>query len=146
MSHASKPSVTVVVPVHNEASFLPDAEADITVLIAENGSTDTTGDLVKQAMEAHPTLKLLELDEPNYGAAMRDGFLASDTDWVANFDIDYFSGPFLTEALSLSDEADIVLASKRVEGSNDQRGLVRRLATWTFNFILRPLLTTLLRV
>jgi glycosyltransferase involved in cell wall biosynthesis len=148
MSHASKPSVPVVVPVHNEASFLPDAlprllvemervEADITVLIAENGSTDTTGDLVKQAMEAHPTLKLLELDEPNYGAAMRDGFLASDTDWVANFDIDYFSGPFLTEALSLSDEADIVLASKRVEGSNDQRGLVRRLATWTFNFILR---------
>ncbi len=118
-------------------SELADVNASITVLIAENGSTDETAALVRQAMATFPNLSLLELDEPNYGAAMRDGFVAADSDWVVNFDIDYFSGDFLNRALALSDRADIVLASKRVQGSDDQRGFVRRLATWVFNLILR---------
>lgn len=140
--------MTVVVPVHNEASFLPnalpnllaemhDVAAEITVLVVENGSTDTTADLVREAMANRSDLFLLELAEPNYGAAMREGFLAARTDWVANFDIDYFSGSFLTSALALADTADVVLASKRASGSDDQRGFIRKLATWTFNLILR---------
>lgn len=141
-------SVTVVIPVHNEASFLPGAlprlfdeldsvDADISVLVAENGSTDNTTDLVRDAMENFRNLQLLELPTPDYGAAMREGFLQADTEWVVNFDIDYFSGGFLTDALSLSDSADIVLASKRVEGADDRRSSIRRFATWTFNQILR---------
>jgi hypothetical protein len=88
-------------------------------------------------MVNYPNLDLLELPTPDYGAAMRDGFLQSDTEWVANFDIDYFSGEFLAKALALGETADIVLASKRVEGADDQRTATRRFATWTFNQILR---------
>ena len=116
---------------------LDGVDADITVLVAENGSTDGTADLVREAMVNYPNLDLLELPTPDYGAAMRDGFLQSDTEWVANFDIDYFSGEFLAKALALGETADIVLASKRVEGSDDQRTATRRFATWTFNQILR---------
>lgn len=148
MPASSSPTVTVVIPVHNEASFLPgalprlfdelrDVDADVVVVVAENGSTDGTADLVRAAMIDHPGLDLLELPTPDYGAAMRDGFLQADTDWVANFDIDYFSGEFLSAALDLSDTADIVLASKRTEGADDQRSVTRRFATWTFNQILR---------
>lgn len=148
MSETPEQSITVVIPVHNEATFLPGAlpelftelagvDASILVLVAENGSTDNTAELVRKAMGTYTNLSLLELDEPNYGAAMRDGFLAADSDWVANFDIDYFSGEFLNRAIALSGSTDIVLASKRVEGSDDQRGFVRRLATWVFNQILR---------
>jgi len=148
MSPSPAPTVTVVIPVHNEAEFLPGAipqlfaelesvDADIRVLVAENGSTDATTNLVREAMEVYPTLDLLELAAPDYGAAMRDGFMAANTDWVVNFDIDYFSGEFLTSALALSDEADIVLASKRAEGSEDKRSFIRRLATWVFNLVLR---------
>ncbi len=116
---------------------LDGVDADITVLVAENGSTDGTADLVREAMVNYPNLDLLELPTPDYGAAMRDGFVRADTEWVANFDIDYFSGEFLTNALALSDTADIVLASKRIEGADDQRTVTRRFATWTFNQILR---------
>jgi glycosyltransferase involved in cell wall biosynthesis len=148
MPASERPTISVVIPVHNEADFLPGAlpalfselaavDADITVLIAENGSTDATADLVREAMTSHTNLRLLELPTPNYGAAMRDGFLATDGDWVVNFDIDYFSGAFLSQALALGDEADIVLASKRVEGSKDDRGFIRVLATWAFNMILK---------
>jgi glycosyltransferase involved in cell wall biosynthesis len=148
MSHPSNRSITVVIPVHNEAGFLPVAlpklfaemdtvDADIRVLVAENGSTDDTANLVRHAMTTYPNLSLLELPEPNYGAAMRAGFLHAQTVWVVNFDIDYFSGAFLNAAIALEHDADIVLASKRAAGSDDQRGFVRRLATWTFNQILR---------
>jgi glycosyltransferase involved in cell wall biosynthesis len=142
------PEITVVIPVHNEADYLPTAlpllfdemgkvDASVRVLIAENGSTDTTPEIVREAMEVYPDLDLLELDDPDYGAAMRDGFLAADSEWVVNFDIDYFSSEFLNDALTYRDSADIVLASKRIAGSEDRRGPTRRLATFTFNQILR---------
>lgn len=148
MVNSIRPTITVVIPVHNEATFLPGAlgrlfeeigtvNADIAVLIAENGSTDNTAELVREAMLKYPNLGLLQLPTPDYGAAMRDGFLRADTEWVANFDIDYFSGEFLTNALALAGSADIVLASKRAEGADDKRSLTRRFATWTFNQILR---------
>jgi glycosyltransferase involved in cell wall biosynthesis len=148
MADSTLPTVTVVIPVHNEAAFLPGAlprlfdeldgvDADVKVLVVENGSTDGTADLVRKAMANHQNLDVLELPMPDYGAAMRDGFLQADSEWVANFDIDYFSGEFLSEALAFAGTADIVLASKRAEGADDQRTPTRRFATWTFNQILR---------
>ena len=153
MPQTPPPSVTVVIPVHNESDYLPGAlpqlfaemdsvNADVRVVIAENGSTDNTADLVRKAMETYPSLSLLELATPDYGAAMREGFMHASTDWVANFDIDYFSGDFLNDALGCADSADIVLASKRVEGADDQRGGLRVFATWTFNQILRVVLSS----
>ena len=148
MADALSPQVTVVIPVHNEAEYLPtalpllldemeDVNAEVTILMAENGSTDATADIVRDAMKTHPELELLQLPSADYGAAMRDGFLNSTSEWVVNFDIDYFSASFLNDALSHQDDADIVLASKRVAGAEDKRGTTRRLATWTFNQILR---------
>ena len=148
MTDDARTDVTVVIPVHNEADYLPSAfpllfaematvDANVSVVMAENGSTDATAQLVKDAMDDYPNLSLLELPTPDYGAAMRDGFLAADTEWVVNFDIDYFSGSFLNDALALALDADIVLASKRADGADDQRGPTRRAATWTFNQVLR---------
>ena len=56
---------------------------------------------------AWPALSVIRHHEPD-GASMRAGFLAASAEWVANFDIDYFSGPFLTTVLSEHSEADIV--------------------------------------
>ncbi len=146
---AIRPSVAVVIPVHNEADYLPPAierlfaelaavDADVSVVIAENGSTDGTAGVVKKLMPSHPGLSVLELPKADYGAAMRAGFLAAESDWVVNFDIDYFSGDFLATALRC-DDADIVLASKRAPGSEDRRSRFRRLATWGFNILLTVL-------
>jgi len=144
----ARPTFSVVVPVHNEADYLPEAlvelfqelatvAADTTVLIAENGSTDGTADEVKKAMQQYPSLSLISLPTPDYGAAMRDGFLATTGDWAVNFDIDYFSGDFLNTVLEVGIGADIVLASKRAEGADDRRSPFRRFGTWTFNQILQ---------
>ena len=146
-------TLSIVIPVHNEAGYLPgalaelfdeisDVPASITVLVAENGSTDGTAQAVRELMDRYPGLDLLQLPTPDYGAAMREGFVSTDGEWVVNFDIDYFSADFLRSVLSIGDDADLVLASKRAEGADDRRGSVRRFATWTFNQVLRFVLSS----
>jgi len=144
------PRITVVVPIHNEADYLPGAlsalldeleavDGDATVVLAENGSTDGTAQTADRLAAEHPSVVARHIDVADYGAAMRDGFVSATGDWVVNFDIDYFSGDFLAKALALEPRPDIVLASKRAEGADDRRSLIRRTATWGFNVLLRVL-------
>jgi glycosyltransferase involved in cell wall biosynthesis len=146
-------TLSVVIPVHNESDYvagaleelfneIADVPASITVLVAENGSTDGTADEIRRLMPAYSHLALLELPTPDYGAAMREGFLSSDGEWVVNFDIDYFSADFLRTVLDVGPDIDIVLASKRADGADDRRSAVRRFATFTFNQILRFVLSS----
>lgn len=145
------PTVTIVVPIHNEASYLPGAMprlidevrtagVSFELILAENGSTDDTARIARDLAETHHEVRVLELPRPDYGAAMRAGFRSATGAWVVNFDIDYFSGRFLSEALALEDVADLVLASKRLPGSQDRRSPLRRTGTLVFNFLLRTLL------
>lgn len=141
-------TVTVVVPVFNEADYLGGAipklvgelesvDATLTILIVENGSTDGSAAIVRSMMPEYPQLDLLQLPEPNYGAAIRAGFAAAETDWVVVFDIDYFSGSFLASAMERRQDADLVIGSKRMPDSDDRRSFTRRTATWLLNTILR---------
>lgn len=141
------PLLSIVIPVHNEAAFMPgavarlhgelaDIDATYEVILAENGSFDGTQEVVARMTEEYPAVRSLTLPTPDYGTAMRAGFLAATGDWVVNFDIDYFSGDFLRMVLERTETADVILASKRTEGADDRRGIVRRLATFVFNTIL----------
>lgn len=143
-------SVTIVIPIHNEAEFLAAAVARLTeeladvgarcdIILAENGSTDGTSGIAADLAARRSDLTVLHLPDPDYGAAMRTGFRKGGGDWMVNFDIDYFSGEFLEGALALAGDADVVLASKRAPGSDDRRTLFRRMGTLVFNSILRLL-------
>ena len=144
------PTLSVIVPIHNEAGYLTGALSDLVeelgavgvsyeVILAENGSTDGTDEIAATLSRRIPDVSTFSLPEPNYGAAMRAGFGKASGEWVVNFDIDYFSGPFLRDGLALADSADIVLASKRAEGADDRRSLLRRAGTFAFNMILKLL-------
>jgi len=143
-------SLTIVVPVYNEAEFIPEAlpkliaaveeaGAPYTIRIVENGSSDGTGDIAREA-GSHGNLVVDSLATPDYGAAMRYGFLAADSDWVVNFDIDYFSADFLRQVLMQPDDVDLVIGSKRDPASEDRRPFIRRLATGVFNLLLTVIL------
>ena len=144
------PFISVVVPVYNEADFVPQAlpklieemesaGAPFRVIIVENGSTDDTADIARDVSQGMP-VQVLSLEIADYGAAMREGFLAAEGDWVINFDIDYFSGDFVRSVLEQPDEVDLVIGSKRDPGSQDKRPPIRRLATRVFNLLLSTVL------
>lgn len=143
-------SISIVVPVYNEADFIPVAlpkliatteEVDVpcTIHIVENGSTDDTAEVAKKtAGDANVVVD--SLPTPDYGAAMRHGFLEADGDWVVNFDIDYFSAAFLEQLLEQPDDVDLVIGSKRDPASEDLRPPIRRVATRVFNLLLTVIL------
>ena len=144
---SQQPTISVVIPIYNEAGFMEqalrdlrdqiaDVPADISIMLAENGSTDGTPQLAARLADEWDALEWLHIDEPDYGGAMREGFLASTGEWVVNFDIDYFSADFLAHVATAVD-ADVILASKRAAGSEDRRSVLRRLGTWGFNLVLR---------
>lgn len=146
------PTISVVVPVYNEADFVPEAlpklvqEMDAVgvsyrILLVENGSTDDTAETARRVAAGMP-VDVLSLPVPDYGAAMRQGFLASEGEWVINFDIDYFSADFVRVVLGQPDTVDLVIASKRDPESEDRRPAIRRLATRVFNLLLRTILAS----
>lgn len=144
----SSPPFTVVIPVHNEAAFLPEALArlneeleglEFDLVLAENGSTDGTDETAGRLADVYPWLRVIQLSHADYGAALRAGFEAAGADWVVAFDIDYFSRRFVDEVLENRDLADIILASKRDPRTEDRRSPLRRLGTRVFNVILRSL-------
>ena len=144
--------VAIVIPVYNEAAFirsaidsitaeLGDIQAAVHIYVVENGSTDATGAIAEELDSEMPALSAIRIPTANYGLAMREGFRTaadSGATWVVNFDIDYFSGPFVADLLGPTGSgADIVIASKRDPSSDDRRTLMRRIATLIFNLILR---------
>jgi len=143
-------SVSVVVPVYNEASFIPQAlpslieamesiGASFEILIVENGSSDGTAEAAREAGE-NASVEVFSLPEADYGAALRHGFLHASGKWVVNFDIDYFSSDFLRTVLNQPDSVDLVIGSKRDPESEDRRPFIRRIATRVFNLLLRVIL------
>ena len=143
-------SIAVVLPVYNEADFIAEALPALVetmntvgvpyrIFIVENGSSDNTAEVARESAGNAP-VEVISLPEPDYGAAMRRGFLEANGDWVVNFDIDYFSAQFLSSVLAQPDDVDLVIASKRDPNSDDRRPFMRRLATAVFNVLLRTIL------
>jgi glycosyltransferase involved in cell wall biosynthesis len=144
---------SIVIPVFDESAFLPvglprmvdeleTAGLDYRLLMMDNGSRDGTADIARRVADDLPNPERIEvhsLPDPDYGAAMREGFIRAEGDWVVNFDIDYFSAGFLGKVETLAADADLVIASKRDRESEDRRSPLRRLATGVFNLLLRSL-------
>ena len=144
---------SVVVPIHNEAAFLENAlkemraelekvSAHPEVWLVENGSTDDTLAVAERLAAEDQEMSVAILSEANYGGALREGLLKASGEWVVTFDIDYFSGRFVSQLRDLKDGADVVIASKRAPGSSDERSLLRRAGTLVFNWLIRLMLGT----
>lgn len=144
------PSLSIVMPAHNEAGFLTPGVSDVVeglrrqaetfeVIVVENGSTDTTLDEAKQLSDDHDEVRYLTLADPDYGNALRAGFLESRNDVVVNFDVDYYDLDFLRRAVPLVAGGDtvIVVGTKRGAGAVDTRPASRRVVTAVFSTILR---------
>jgi glycosyltransferase involved in cell wall biosynthesis len=143
--------LSVVVPAHNEQDYLEAAVVDLVkglrsrehpfeIIVCENGSSDATAVLAADLSDRFDEVRSLSADRPDYGVALRVGFLAATGDVVANFDVDYIDLAFLDAALALLDGTAApaaVLASKRTHGAKDTRAPGRRVVTAAFSLVLR---------
>lgn len=148
------PDVSIVIPVYNEEGILSASVADLfekighsaklegltfEVILAENGSNDRTVDVARRFISHHPEVRLIHVDEPNYGRALKTGIREARGEYVICDEIDLCDVDFYERALyRLREEGyDMVVGSKTLERSFDKRPPYRRFATHVINGLLR---------
>ena len=109
------------------------------LLLCENGSRDRTIEIGRELEIEHPEVRMLHAGQPNYGLAMKMGILEARGEYVICDEIDLLDTEFYARAMALLERSDteMVVGSKAMVGSNDQRPLFRRLATRVYNGLLR---------
>ncbi len=144
--------VSVVIPVFNEQSILmQNAEAlarylddalgagNWLFIFVDNGSTDATPVLLQEIVGRCPLCRVVNLKEPNYGAALKAGLQAATTKWVYLLDIEQWDLPFMTWAWSNRHDYDVFLASKRADPTINFQRPYRRFLSASLNFALQQL-------
>lgn len=143
-------TVEIVIPVYNEESILvrqltgilEQLPAGFTVSVIENGSSDTTAELLGDLEDSFPSLSSTSLPDPNYGLAMKTGIMNAGGDVLIIDDLDVLDTDFWIRGLRLLAEGDVELVqgSKVLAGRNDRRPFIRKAATRSLTFLLRTLL------
>ena len=144
------PHLSIVIPVYNEEGILRGSVLELEeklrrfgwsyeLLLCENGSRDRTVEIGKELAAEHPYVRMLSVGQPNYGAAMKMGIAEARGRYVICDEIDLVDTEFYARAMALLErsDTDLVVGSKTMVGSNDQRPLFRRAATRVYNGLLR---------
>jgi len=128
--------------IHKEATSLFNKlfnENKIELLIVENGSTDRTLILSYKLAKRFPYIRVIHLENPSYGKALKTGLVLSQGDYVAIINIHFHNLYFVSQALDIfkkNDDLAVVVGSKNLKESQDKRPWIRRLITKIFNFVL----------
>lgn len=146
----NSPELTIVIPVYNEEGILREAVTALVgelaeldwsyeLILAENGSRDNTVSLGKTLEEEFEQVTMLSVNEPNYGLALRTGIERARGKYVICDEIDLCDIDFYKRAMDLlrSSGTEMVVGSKVMKGSHDQRPVMRRVATRVINGMLR---------
>ncbi|MCX6761639.1 MAG: glycosyltransferase family 2 protein [Candidatus Moranbacteria bacterium] len=132
-----KPFISVIIPTYNEAVKEKDMEDHLNsikayfekigrsyeVIIALDGPTDNTPDLVEEKIKDKPNFKVLHRKENRgKGYTIREGFAAARGEWQLWTDMDGAT-PIsnLDNFIPKFSEADIVIGSRDLKNSNIQK-------------------------
>jgi glycosyltransferase involved in cell wall biosynthesis len=152
---SADPRISIVIPIYNEQAILHAAVVDLRerlkpfgwnyeIILAENGSKDRTIEIghelaAKYDNPADGQVKIISMGEPNYGKAMKQGILLARGDLVICDEIDLCDADFHHRAIEILEtgEADLVIGSKLAVGSEDDRPMLRHVASMAYSALLR---------
>ncbi|HKS91580.1 MAG TPA: glycosyltransferase [Tepidiformaceae bacterium] len=149
---AAVPRVDIVLPVYNEVTVL---EASVTTLlafldgqpqydwrivIADNGSTDGTGDLARTLATRDPRVRALVLTIKGRGYALRDAWVESDANIVSYMDIDLSTDikhiPRLIDMVA-HEGCDVAIGSRLAKGAQTKRQIKREITSRGYVLLIR---------
>jgi glycosyltransferase involved in cell wall biosynthesis len=131
--------ISVVIPAYNEGlavgsvvseigQLLASRDIDAEIIVVDDGSTDSTGQLARAA----GARVLRHRSNRGYGAALKTGIAEARNNVIAITDADgTYPARYLPEMLRLLEQADMVVGARK--GSNVRVPLVRRPAKWALN-------------
>ncbi len=138
MQTEAMPRVSVIVPAHNAEKYLDQClqsilgqtERDIEVVCVDDGSTDSTPEMLAKAAEADPRVRVITQECAGAGAARNAGLAVAHGEYLSFLDADDFFEPeMLKDAADKLDQtgADIVAYKGWIF---DERRQSNRQANW----------------
>jgi len=141
--------LSIVIPLYNEEAIVDRAvrylidqlrtlQRPFELVLVANGCRDMTIPILQELQVNYPEIRVLELREANYGAALRYGIESAIGPIVLCDEIDLCDVGFHRRALRRldHDECEMVIGSKAMRGSRDKRPITRRAATRVINGML----------
>jgi len=151
-----QPSALIVLPVYNEEKALRQSVKTLTafladydkykwkIVIADNNSTDNTGNIGREIEAEDPLVQYLHIPRKGRGIALRTAWEQTECDFVSYMDIDLSTGlDALIRAMDLLNEgADIVVGNRLAKNSNTTRCLKREFISRSYNMVIKQALGT----
>ena len=152
-------SLDVVLPVLNEErdlapavetllAFLADnlQEYDCRIIIADNGSTDSTPAICRELSRDDPRVDFIRLEERGRGRALKRAWAESEAAIVGYMDVDMSTGldalPLLVRAIA-QEGYDIAIGSRLARGARVVgRPLKREIISRAYSLIVRTMFQT----
>jgi glycosyltransferase involved in cell wall biosynthesis len=147
---------SLIIPVHNEAIILENNTkvilrylrtilTNFEILLIENGSQDETGNIAKILNHENEFVRVLFINQPCLGEALKRGIKESNYDKIIYFPIDLsVSLDFIQESVILLDSFDIVVGSKHLISKSDTRRIHRRLLSIYYHWLVRKICRTII--
>ena len=149
---ASLPTVDVVIPCLNEVKVIRDSvektlacfdanpQYQWRVIVADNGSTDGTSDVVRQMEREDPRVKALVLAIRGRGLALKEAWTTSTADVVSYMDADLSTDlvhlPKLIEMV-VSGKCEVAIGTRLARGSKTKRSLKREITSRGYVAMIR---------
>jgi dolichyl-phosphate beta-glucosyltransferase len=148
LSELKRPTLSIVIPAHNEETRLPPSlekidafiktqPFSIEVIVVENGSTDRTVEVAQKFADTHPYVRVIEAAVRGKGLAVKVGMLAAEGDFRFICDAD-LSMPIEEVVRFLpphSDNYDVIIATREGKGAKridepEYRHIMGRINNW----------------
>jgi glycosyltransferase involved in cell wall biosynthesis len=155
-SNTVRPTVLIVLPVYNEEKMLRQSIETLTaflsdygryewrIVIADNNSQDSTGDLGRKIELENPLVQYLYISRKGRGIALRTAWELTECDFVSYMDIDLSTSlDALIRAIDfLKEGADVVVGNRLDKNSSVTRSLKREFISRSYNAVIKLALGT----
>lgn len=141
--------LSIVIPLYNEEGILWDMIGRISegcdqiigegrwqYVLVNNGSTDSTQEVIDKISQIWSNTRSLFVENPNYGKALRAGIEASQSDYIHVINIEQWDMMFLAWCWNNREKYDLMLGSKRADPTTNHQSKYRRLLSWGLNSLL----------
>ena len=148
--------ISVIIPAKNEEEnivsllnsikrTLKKINARSEIIVIDGGSKDNTVRLGKSLAD-----KVITQKNPGYGNALKEGFAASEGDYIVTMDADLSHDPnFLIIMFKNRCQAELIIASRYIHGGTAEMSIWRKLLSKTLNIFFVgffPFLSKIFRV
>ncbi|WP_349827510.1 glycosyltransferase [Brevibacterium litoralis] len=148
---ATRTTVDLLVPVYDEEAQLrhsverllaetADSVHDVTIVVADNASTDATGAIGRELATTHDRVRYVRLEQKGRGRALNRIWSTSDAEVLAYTDVDLATDIRLLDpmvSVLAAGTADLAIASRLLPDSRVERGVFRELVSRCYNRLLR---------